>query len=108
MRFYWQSGYCGDWGLFSEKNLIKAIYSAWNIESELFIVPNGTKPKDIENMNYSDMKLIFAPFEDNEFNSDILKEYGYKMIDGIEEREIVSIEDGSTVKYNWSEVKQLR
>jgi lysophospholipid acyltransferase (LPLAT)-like uncharacterized protein len=33
--------------------------------------------------------LILSPFDDNEFNSDLLEEFGYKMVDEDEYREIL-------------------
>jgi hypothetical protein len=94
MKFYYEN--CmGDSGYFSEKDLVKAIYTAWNIEADLYLLNN-----EIE-------KLIFAPYEENEFNSDILKEYGYKMEYLGKCREIIDIKTNQVVKYNWSEVKQL-
>ena len=90
MKFYYEN-IMGDYGTFEENDIIKAIYTAWNIEADLYL--GG--------------ELIFAPREDNEFNSEILKPYGYKMIDGEEYREIVVIKTGKIISYDWSEVKQL-
>ena len=90
MKFYYEN-ITGDYGTFKENNIVKAIYTAWNIEADLYL----------------DDELIFASREDNEFNSEILKPYGYKMIDGEEYREIVEIKTGKIIGYDWSEVKQL-
>lgn len=90
MKFYYDN-IMGDYGTFKENDIVKAIYTAWNIEADLYL----------------DDELIFAPREDNEFNSEILKPYGYKMIDGEEYREIVEIKTGKIISYDWSEVKQL-
>ena len=105
MKFYYENS-IGDNGFFSEKDLIKAIYSAWNIEADLYLIidKNVKKVKDIE---HKQLKSLFFPFEDNEINSKYLKEYGYYMIDGEEEREIRDIKTNEIVKYDWSEVKQL-
>lgn len=94
MKFYYEN-HCGDTGYFEEKNLVKAIYTAWNIEADLYIVEDKKE------------ELIFSPIESNEFNSDILKEYGYKMEDGEEYREIIEIATGKIIKYDWGEVIQL-
>lgn len=97
MKFYYEN--CmGDYGFFSEKDLIKAIYTAWNIEAELWLV------SDVKTNNH---KLVFSPSEDNEFNSELLHEYGYYMADGQKYREIRRLKDNKVVKYDWSEVKQL-
>ena len=90
MEFYYENA-MGDNGTFKENNIVKAIYTAWNVEADLYL----------------DNQLIFAPKEDNEFNSELLYPYSYKMIDAEEYREIVEITTGKTVKYDWSEVKQL-
>ena len=96
MNFYYENN-MGDSGYFIEDNLVRAIYTSWNIEANLYLLD--------EEINQE--KLVFAPFEDNEFNSDILKEYGYMMIDGDYYREIVDIKTGNIVRYDWDEVLQL-
>jgi hypothetical protein len=106
MRFYYQNN-IGDSGYFSEKNLIKAIYTAWNIEAELYLMNDGLKNIDFHKSILDQAKIIFSPFDDNEFNSDVLNEFGYKMEDGEEYREIIDIKTGKIVRYDWSEVKQL-
>lgn len=107
MKFYYENN-MGDSGFFSEKDIIKAIYTAWNIEANLYLVidKNIKKIKDITNV-CSQLKLIFTPWENNEFNSDLLKEYGYYIVDGEHEGEIRKISTDKIVKYDWSEVKQL-
>ena len=106
MRFYYENG-MGDSGYFSESKLIKAIYTAWNIEADLWLLNEGVKKLKPHESVYDQGKIVFASCEGNEFNSDVLKEYGYYMIDGEEEREIRKISDNSIVKYDWSEVRQL-
>jgi len=96
MKFYYENN-MGDSGYFIEDNLPKAIYTSWNIEANLYILDEETNQE----------KLVFAPYETNEFNSDILKEYGYMMIDGDYYREIVDIKTGNIVRYDWDEVLQL-
>jgi len=96
MKFYYEN-YSGDSGYFQEDNLILAIYSAWNIEANLYILDEETNQE----------KLIFAPYEDNEFNSDLLGEYGYRMEDGEKYREIVDIKTGDIVRYDWDKVLDL-
>lgn len=102
MRFFYENG-LGDKGYFSETNLVKAIYTAWNIVADLYLLNNGLKKIDSYKPMKEQSKLIFASSDGNEFNSDILKEFGYKMIDG----EIIDIKTGNIIKYDWSEVKQL-
>ena len=94
MKFYYEN-YMGNAGYFCERNLIKAIYTAWNIDADLYLIE--------DNKN----NMVFAPNEDNELNSELLKEYGYYMTDGLEEREIRKIGTDKLVRYDWSEVKQL-
>jgi hypothetical protein len=94
MRFFFSNG-LGDSGYFTETNIVKAIHAAWNIEADLYLMKKDTK------------RMIFAPLEDNEFNSDLLEEYGYKMEDGKLEREIIDMYTGEVIKYNLSEIKQL-
>lgn len=85
----------GDTGYFNEYDIIKAIYTAWNIEADLYLVEDGKK------------QIVFAPWESNEFNSEILQEFGYYMEDDGEYREIKDINTHEIKKYDWSEVKQL-
>lgn len=75
MKFYFNNS-CGDRGYFNIDDLPKAIMSAWNIEAELYIV------------NGEEKKLIFAPFEDNDFNNDMLEEYGLLIKNGETCREL--------------------
>lgn len=104
MRFYYENC-CGDTGFFSEKCLVKAIYTAWNIDADLYIVPTGSKKyKDLKR---EDIKIVFTPVDSNELNSELLKPYGYRMVDCDEYREIQEIKTGKIIKYNWSEIKQL-
>lgn len=99
----------GDAGIFRENDLVKAIYTAWNIEANLYILNDEVrKVRDI--IFFGDdknAKIVFCPLEGNEFNSDVLEEYGYYIEDGEEYREIREIETNKVVKYDWSEVKQL-
>lgn len=106
MRFYYYNN-MGDEGYFSEKDLVKAIYTAWNIEADLFLLKDGIKKIDANKSFYKQAQIVFAPYDDNEFNSDILKEFGYKIEDGETYREIIEIKTGKIIKYDWSEVKQL-
>lgn len=106
MRFYYEN--CiGDSGYFSEKDLVKAIYTAWNIEANLYLLNDSTKKIDYTKPWKDQAKLVFSPYEGNEFNSELLEPFGYYMIDGEEFREIRRISDNTEVKYDWSEVKQL-
>ena len=63
--------------------------SAWNIEAELSVV--------IEKIDKHREKcqLIFAPYEDNEVNNELLKEFGLYLKDGEEYRELHYIKDDS-------------
>jgi len=106
MRFYY-GNFSGDTGYFSEKDLVKAIYTAWNIDAELYLLNDGVKKIDFNKSFFDQVKLIFAPCEGNELNTEILEEYGYKMEDREPYREIIDIKTNEIVKYDWSEVKQL-
>jgi len=109
MRFYYQNS-MGDSGYFSEKDLVKAIYTAWNIEAELYLLKDGLNKidwKSEESPFFGQSKIVFSPFDDNEFNSEILKEFGYKMEDKDDSREIVDIKTNKAVGYGWKEVIQL-
>lgn len=94
MNYYYINN-LGDDGKFIDDDLVRAIYSAWNIEANLYL--------DTE----KGWKLIFASYESNEFNSKVLKEYGYEIVDGVKEREIINIDTGESIKYEWDEVIQL-
>lgn len=106
MRFFYENG-MGDSGYYSEKHLVKAIYTAWNIEANLYLLNEGIKKIDTDKRFYEQIKIVFAPYEENELNTELLKEFGYRMEDGEEEREIINIKTGQIEKYDWSEVKQL-
>lgn len=106
MRFYYEN-YSGDSGYFSEKELIKAIYTAWNIDADLWLLNDGVNKLKTNEYIENQGKLVFCPFGKNDFNSEILKEFGYYMVDGTEFREIRRISDDFEIKYDWSKVKQL-
>lgn len=100
MKFYYANG-IGDEGYFDEDNLVKAIYTAWNIEADLYLLVDGEK--EVSDLS----RHILAPFEDDEYNSVELENFGYKMQDGEKYREIIEIKTGKVIKYDWSEGKQL-
>jgi hypothetical protein len=79
---------------FKEDDIVKAIYIAWNYESDLYII--------VENRQ----KLLFAPLEDNEFNNYLLKDYGYMIRDGEKYREIVNSKN-EVVKFEWENCLDL-
>lgn len=106
MRFYYENTMC-DIGYFSENDLVKAIYTAWNIDANLYLLNDGIKKINKNESFYKQAKLIFAPYEENEFNTELLEPYGYKMEDREPEREIIDIKTNKVIKYDWSEVKQL-
>lgn len=105
MKFYYQNNMY-DNGVFIEDDLIKAIYTAWNIEAELWLINDDVKKLNINNL-YNQAKLVFVPLEDNEFNSELLKEFGYYMEDGEKYREIKDLKTNEVKRYDWSEVRQL-
>lgn len=94
MRFYYENA-LGDKGYFQEKELVKTIYTVWNIDADLYIWKDNI------------WQIIFSPLDGNELNSDLLEAYGYKMMDGETKREIVEIKTGKVIRYDWSEVKPL-
>lgn len=94
MNFYYINNNFDD-GKFIDDDLVRAIYAAWNIEANLYLeTKNG-------------WRLIFAPHENNEFNSKLLNEYGYKVVDGPKERQIIDISTGKEIKYSWDEIIKL-
>lgn len=106
MKFYYENTMC-DSGYFYENDLIKAIFAAWNIDANLYLLNDGIKKINKNESFYKQAKLIFAPYEENDFNTEILKEFGYKMEDREPYREIIDIKTNDIVKYDWSEVIQL-
>lgn len=105
MKFYYQNN-MGDNGTFKETDIVKAIYTAWNIEAELWLINDDVKKLNINNL-YNQVKLVFAPLEDNQFNSGLLKEFGYYMEDGEGYREIKDLKTHKVKRYDWSEVRML-
>lgn len=97
----------GDNGYFSEKDLIKAIYTAWNIEADLYLLKDGIKKVNECESLHNQAQIVFAPHEENEVNSDFLKKFGYYMEDKGDHRVIIQIDNDKIVRYEWSEVKQL-
>lgn len=103
MKFYYENN-MGDSGYFSEKDLIKAVYTAWNIEADLWLLNDGVKKLNKYGYPGDQAKLVFTSMDGHEMNSDLLQEFGYYMT---EDCEIKRISDDVEVKYDWSEVKQL-
>lgn len=105
MKFYYDN-FVGNIGCFSEDDLIRAIYSAWNIEADLYLLENSncTRMKGVEKGDY---KLIFSPHESNEYNSELLESFGYYMKSIGKYREIVRISDNKVCRYEWKDVKRL-
>lgn len=101
MKFYYENN-MGDSGVFKETNLIKAIYSAWNIQATLSLIQEYDK-----DTKSTKVRLVFCPEMDNEFNSALLKDFGYYMEDEGEHRVIKKIKTDEIVKYDWSDVIQL-
>lgn len=92
MKFYMQN--CvGDTAHFDSENMVDAIHTAWNIEAELYLVCN---------VNW----LVFSPFDDNEFNNELLEEYGLRIIDHGGYRKVQNIATGEIYDAPWeSETK---
>jgi hypothetical protein len=84
MMYNWDGG---EYVTIPTNNVVDAIYYAWNFECEVY--EKYTK------------KLIFAPFEDNEFNSDLLKEYGIRLIEDGKYRRLQDIKTGEIYKAPW-------
>lgn len=91
MKFYFINN-LGDEGEFQEKDIIKAIHKAWNYEANLFKIENN-----------KDKELIFAPFEDNEFNSYLLQDYGIRLIDTEKYRSLQNIKTKEIYKADWED-----
>ncbi|WP_339304399.1 hypothetical protein NST33_18085 [Paenibacillus sp. FSL L8-0435] len=58
----------GEYEVIPKEDLIEALYYAWNYECSVY--------------TRDERELIFSPMDDNEFNSDLLKEYGLSLING--------------------------
>lgn len=95
MKFYYANN-IGDSGMFKEKDLVKAIHMAWNIEADLYLLEKDNKKR-----------LIFSPFEDNDFNSELLQDYGYYVVDGKKYREIKEASSNKTIHYKWEDIIDL-
>lgn len=108
MKFYYEN-YMGDKGYFYEKDLVKAIYTAWNIEADLYLLSKNFNKKNQQypQQDRENCKLVFCSVEGIEFNSDVLEPFGYRMEDGEELRDIIEISTGNVIRYDWSEVQQL-
>lgn len=85
MKYYYANSY-GDEGIIESENLVDAIYQAWNFEANLYN-ENG--------------ELLFAPWESNEFNSEILGKFGLRVIDTKMFRCLQNIETGEIYKAPW-------
>ncbi|QSF43445.1 hypothetical protein [Paenibacillus tianjinensis] len=70
-----------------EENIVDAIYYAWNEECRVY-------DSNID-------ELVFDPFQDNKENSEMLRSYGYKLIDHEGKRRLQHIETGEIFKAPW-------
>lgn len=70
-----------------EEDIVNAIYFAWNEECRVY-------DKNIK-------ELVFDPFLDNEENSEMLRIYGYRLIDRVQGRRLQHIETGKIYKAPW-------
>lgn len=108
MKFYYEN--CmGDCGYFSENDLVKAIYTAWNIDADLYLLSKNFNRKNQQypQQDRENCTLVFCPVEGNELNNQLLEPFGYMMEDGDEFREIINIKTRQVERYDWSEVKRL-
>jgi|GEM_PF-4143433 len=99
MKFYYENYFWGYKGTFEEEDLIKAIYSAWNIMASLYVVTED------DTIKYD---LIFDPADyDDELNSELLEPFGYEMVEIGGYREVRDIKTKEIKGYEWSEVIKL-
>ena len=61
MKFLYENN-VGDSGYFSEKDIIKAIYTAWNIEAALYLLNEGVKKLDPQKRLSEQLKVVFSPY----------------------------------------------
>lgn len=69
MRFYAES--ISNELLFSEKDIIKAILTAWNYNADLWLIPDKTKYSDLNNFATLEKELLFS--SNNPFICDLQK-----------------------------------
>ncbi|ALA07766.1 hypothetical protein PBC6_174 [Bacillus phage PBC6] len=70
-----------------KEDIVEAIYFAWNYEFDVYDRESGEQ--------------IFSGQLDNEENSEMLKPYGIRVIDGETERNLQSIETGEIFRAEW-------
>jgi len=104
MRFYYENN-MGDSGVFQAEDLVFAIYSAWNIEANLYLISSQEDVIKLDSSIYNEQ--IFAPHESNDYNTDLLYNWGLYMVDGGTYREIRDRETNEIREYKWSDVLQL-
>lgn len=77
----------GGYEIIPKEDLIEALYYAWNYECSVYTADGKV--------------LIFSPMEDNEFNTDLLKDYGLRIIDGEKLRNFQDIKTGEVFNAPW-------
>lgn len=80
----WDSG---EFVVIPTNDIVAAIYYAWNYEFNVYCVATET--------------LIFSGQEDNDLNSELLEEYGLRVVDGDWFRYLQNIETGEIYKSEW-------
>lgn len=83
---YYMENNCGDECHFDSNSVVDAIHKAWNIDARLY--------------NY-EMKMIFDPFEDNEILSEMIEEFGLRVIDHENYRKLQDIKTGEIFNEPW-------
>ena len=68
-------------------NVVNAIYTAWNYEYPVYEVATEL--------------CIFEPYADNEDNSEMLEEYGVRVVDDKGRRKLQTISTGEIHKAPW-------
>lgn len=70
-----------------KENVVEAIYFAWNYEFDVYEIETG--------------EMIFSGQLENEENSEMLKKYGLRVIDGEKYRNLQNVETGEIYKASW-------
>lgn len=82
----WDSDECA-FVTIPKEDIAEAIYYAWNYEFDVY--------------DKASEDLIFAPWEDNDYNSELLKPYGLRVVDHLKHRKLQSIITGEIYEANW-------
>lgn len=111
MRYYIEGN--GYYLLFSDKSLLRALFSAWNYEANLWIVPPKTTMRQVDNEFTSlDTNWIFSP---GDIHCNGLEEYGYRITTDEEadelykgENKLIEIKTGEILDSDDFDLRELK